>query len=880
MPLTRTAVSVKLQVGKKLKGVNAYPKELDYGSFGRQYANFGREQTQSKKPEILNGVEEDPSTKISHKISRVSDVVKVRRTTQSLLKRHQGLGIKPPQERQFTTRHPRVQSSRQPFQSCLRKLRSRQDPPYEYSKQAAVRDSVPHELPKRPVEPENNSSKPRRHRGNQTAQEPLHIHQKQLPTSTDDQDNNYNSPREDNTIKICIDYLGSAPRNVQVRPLSSSTLVINWDEPETSNGYVLTYKVYYTTNSELPITQWESKMVANNGLTTISELIPHTIYTIKVQACTSVGHGSLSLPVDVKTQLGVPKQPSNLRTSDIGETSLALQWSKPTYLAESIVSYELYWNDTNAKQKHHRRIPISETYTLTGLYPDTIYYVWLAARSQRGEGATTPPIPVKTKQYDSHVTNSRINNLERGVECEFSQNNIGVSQEAIKCMHTPEGPPTGPPTNFTYYFQTSDVVCISWSPPTREHRNGQISKYDIQFQKKSNHNNIIVRNVTYPKAVFTNLEENTEYVFHVRACTSQGVGPSSEEISIQTMRDIGRAPMSVKAVATSDSSVEVSWDAIRTRGKVIGYKIFYTITAAEDLDEWQQKSVGLTESANIVNLEKSAQYVIAVAAKMKNGLGRLSGKVTVKVKPEDVPLNLWAHEVTTHSMTLSWSPPIRLNPVKYKISFDAVKEFVDSQGITQTHIIPKVEIKLNGDVRSHTINELSPFTTYNVNVSAIPTDNSYRPPTTITVTTQMAAPQPMVKPDFYGVVNGEKIQVILPQASEEYGPISHYYLVVVPEGKLTVQKNPDQFLTDELISNVEKNPQNSSLPYIAAKFHENNIPYTYHLGTGERNDGFVNYRLEHGKRYKIFVRSFINTAQKHIYTSSPFSEFLSLDIGT
>lgn len=34
----------------------------------------------------------------------------------------------------------------------------------------------------------------------------------------------------------------------------------------------------------------------------------------------------------------------------------------------------------------HRRIPSVETYTLSGLYPDTLYYIWLAARSQRGEG--------------------------------------------------------------------------------------------------------------------------------------------------------------------------------------------------------------------------------------------------------------------------------------------------------------------------------------------------------------------------------------------------------------------------------------------------------------------------------------------------------------
>jgi hypothetical protein len=49
------------------------------------------------------------------------------------------------------------------------------------------------------------------------------------------------------------------------------------------------------------------------------------------------------------------------------------------------------------------------------------------------------------------------------------------------------------------------------------------------------------------------------------------------------------------------------------------------------------------------------------------GLGRLSEKITVKVKPEDVPLNLRAQDVTTHSMTLSWAPPIKLNPINYKV---------------------------------------------------------------------------------------------------------------------------------------------------------------------------------------------------------------------
>ncbi|XP_018377770.1 PREDICTED: tyrosine-protein phosphatase Lar isoform X6 [Trachymyrmex cornetzi] len=831
---------------------------------------------------------------------------------------------------------------------------------------------------------------------------------------------------------------GTAPRKVQVRPLSSSTMVIQWDEPETPNGQVTGYKVYYTTDSNQPMASWQYQMVDNSQLTTISELTPHTIYTIRVQALTSVGPGPLSLPVQIKTQQGVPSQPEMLTAVDIGETKVTLQWSKPAHSAENILSYELYWNDTYAKERHHRRIPVTENYTLTGLYPNTLYYVWLAARSQRGEGATTIPYPVRTKQYvpgdpqdvkvtpinsttihvewkppktkeqngvirgyhihvqevreegkdllnepirrdvhegvlevnitglqpdtrysvqvaaltrkgdgdrsvpihvrtpggvpnrpqvnvkvlsrgpdvlelewgqptqtygsllgyrirygiknqtlkeefieDTRQHTYKITDLgEQGVDYEFrvaGKNDIGFGQETVRYWFSPEGEPTGPPTNLSYFFQTPDTVCVTWDKPLRQHRNGQIIGYDVQFNKKNDHSTTIDRNTTKTRAVFTNLEENTEYVFHVRAHTSQGSGPYSEKITIMTEKDIGRAPMSVRAVATSDSSVEVWWEPVPNRGKIVGYQIFYTTTAVEDLDEWKQKIVGLTESADLINLEKFTQYAITVAARYKTGLGRLSEKVTVKVKPEDVPLNLRAPDSSTHSMSLSWTPPIRLTPLKYKVSFDAVKEFVDSQGITQTQLVPRRQILLEPQITSTTINELQPFTTYNVNVSAVPRDGQYRPPAKITVTTQMAAPKPMVKPDFYGVVNGEEIQVILPQASEEYGPISHYYLIVVPEDKSTADKQPDE-LTEDMISGKGAKQERENAPYIAAKFPHRDIPYTFHLGSGDIYEGYENRKLTKNKRYRIFVRAVVDTPRKHLYTSSPFSEYLSLDM--
>lgn len=102
-------------------------------------------------------------------------------------------------------------------------------------------------------------------------------------------------------------------------------------------------------NPGIPIASWDSQVVDHNPLTTISDLTPHTIYTIRVQAETSVGGGPLSTPVQVKTQHGVPSQPTGLRAIDVSATSVSLEWARPHHTGENVNSYELYWNDTFTK---------------------------------------------------------------------------------------------------------------------------------------------------------------------------------------------------------------------------------------------------------------------------------------------------------------------------------------------------------------------------------------------------------------------------------------------------------------------------------------------------------------------------------------------------
>ena len=67
-----------------------------------------------------------------------------------------------------------------------------------------------------------------------------------------------------------------------------------------------------------------------------------------------------------------------------------------------------------------------------------------------------------------------------------------------------------------------------------------------------------------------------------------------------------------------------------------------------------------------------------------------------------------------------------------------MKEFVDAQGVTQVQTIPKIPLIVSDRKYSYVIEELRPFTTYTVNVTAVPQTIEYRPPAKITVTTQMA----------------------------------------------------------------------------------------------------------------------------------------------
>ncbi|XP_072260370.1 receptor-type tyrosine-protein phosphatase delta isoform X24 [Pyxicephalus adspersus] len=188
----------------------------------------------------------------------------------------------------------------------------------------------------------------------------------------------------------------SAPRNVQARMLSSTTILVQWEEPEEPNGQIQGYRVYYTMEPSQHINSWTKYNVADSQITTIGNLMPQKTYSVKVLAFTSVGDGPLSNEIQVITQTGVPSQPLNFKAEAESETSILLSWTPPR--SDTILNYELYYKEGDQAEELSNIIEPSSSYRLQGLKPNTLYYFRLAARASLGLGASTTEISAKTLQ--------------------------------------------------------------------------------------------------------------------------------------------------------------------------------------------------------------------------------------------------------------------------------------------------------------------------------------------------------------------------------------------------------------------------------------------------------------------------------------------------
>ncbi|NXN23697.1 PTPRD phosphatase, partial [Nycticryphes semicollaris] len=333
----------------------------------------------------------------------------------------------------------------------------------------------------------------------------------------------------------------SAPRNVQARMLSSTTILVQWEEPEEPNGQIQGYRVYYTMDPTQHVNSWMKHNVADSHITTIGNLIPQKTYSVKVLAFTSVGDGPLSSDIQVITQTGVPGQPLNFKAEPESETSILLSWTPPR--SDTISSYELVYKDGEHGEEQRVSTEPTTSYRLQGLRPNSLYLFRLAARSPQGLGASTAEISARTMQSK----------------------------------------PSAPPQDISCTSPSSTSILVSWKPPPVEKQNGIITEYSIKYigidGEDVKPHEILGISSDSTQYLLEQLEKWTEYRISVTAHTDVGPGPESLAVLIRTDEDVPSGPpRKVEVEAVNSTAVKVSWRSPvpnKQHGQIRGYQVHY-----------------------------------------------------------------------------------------------------------------------------------------------------------------------------------------------------------------------------------------------------------------------------------------------------------------
>ncbi|CAL8279308.1 unnamed protein product [Lota lota] len=428
----------------------------------------------------------------------------------------------------------------------------------------------------------------------------------------------------------------SPPLHVQARMLSASTMLVQWEPPEEPNGQVRGYRVYYSSDMTAPLSAWQKHNTDDSRLTTISGLTTDITYSLRVLGFTSVGDGPPSDVLQVKTQQGVPAQPSSFEAEAELDTRIMLSWLWP--VQDPIIKYELQYWEANSDDKIHTIFDPAGSYAVERLKPDTLYRFSLAARSDMGLGVFTQPIEARTAQST----------------------------------------PSAPPQEVHLVSLTSTSLKVSWVAPPAASRHGAIVRYSISYQAPAGEDTArhevpgISADAT--SHVLEELEKWTEYQVWVRAHTDVGPGPESAPVWIRTKEDVpGAPPKKLEVTAVNSTAIHVTWKPPmqgKQHGQIRGYQVIFSRLENDEprgqpkimdvaLPEAQWNIEESTEHEAIIGgLQADTTYSVTVAAYTTKGDGaRSKAKVITTTGAVPGKPTMMISTTIGNTALIQWQPP-------------------------------------------------------------------------------------------------------------------------------------------------------------------------------------------------------------------------------
>ncbi|KAL0280104.1 UNVERIFIED_CONTAM: hypothetical protein PYX00_001493 [Menopon gallinae] len=311
------------------------------------------------------------------------------------------------------------------------------------------------------------------------------------------------SPSTPLTVRTAPQRPGGPPLHINVKPVSSTEILLTWSPPVTELRYgeILGYNIGYRESSSSSSSYIFTNVYGDGeegGELLLTGLSKYTRYSIVIQSFNQVGPGPLSEPILTQTLEDVPSMPpEDIRCTALSPQSLQISWQPPpaSHCNGILQGYKVHVEPLHDELRQESddfepKKTTGLTLIIPGLRKYTNYSIQVLAFTRVGDGMMTRPTYCRTE----------------------------------------EDVP-GAPADIKVVVKSSQSLLVSWLPP--KDANGVIMKYNLYMRtldsSDSNHGKhyLPVQHTSYEAK---NLRQLVEYQFRVTASTRVGEGQSSRMV--------------------------------------------------------------------------------------------------------------------------------------------------------------------------------------------------------------------------------------------------------------------------------------------------------------------------------------------------------------
>uniref|UniRef100_A0A8C5PAG5 Immunoglobulin superfamily DCC subclass member 4 n=1 Tax=Leptobrachium leishanense TaxID=445787 RepID=A0A8C5PAG5_9ANUR len=449
--------------------------------------------------------------------------------------------------------------------------------------------------------------------------------------------------------------LPGPPQAVRAVAISSKSVAVTWEQPESNWERVIGFSLHYTKTGGSE--NMEYQFAVNNDTTEfyMRDLEPGTNYTFYVVAYSQQGASRASHPVTAHTWDDVPAAAPLLFLSSSTPTNIHVSWLPlPSQQSNGyIIKYRIEYCTQREDTIRSVEVAGNETQvTLSPLQPNRMYKVRISASTAAGYGVSS--------DWDQHRTPSRDNQTQ----VDLSPIQLKVIAHTNSLLLNWQLPPgEHSVSGFRLFHRMVCPAPESVIPCAQQGKNWDSGPIKLKKRRRQYEITQLMPGQLYQVKLvgYYKKQEGQTAVWEGRTNHVPSSAPDLLKQKIPPM-----PPTHIEAEPNGSTSMWVRWRRPSfVISKTVNYTVRYGPLGAKNttLSMYHNST---TEEILITGLKPYTKYEFAVQISGVGVDGPFSNiveKMTLPNRPSSPPTDLVVHPVSQFSVQVHWRPPLESNGI-------------------------------------------------------------------------------------------------------------------------------------------------------------------------------------------------------------------------